>query len=76
MAEPSPSPLENEFLILREVAAGPIVFTARLDRHPLANGWVELPIVGIWAVHAGKITVWRDYFDAETILSEWPSAAA
>jgi limonene-1,2-epoxide hydrolase len=24
-------------------------------------------------VHGGLITYWRDYFDAATILSEWPA---
>ncbi|MGD9934596.1 MAG: limonene-1,2-epoxide hydrolase family protein [Dehalococcoidia bacterium] len=67
--------LENEFLVLREVADGPIVFMERLDRHRLANGWVELPVTGVWEVHGGLITVWHDYFDAATILRKWPAPA-
>lgn len=66
--------LENEFRILRESANGPIVMLERLDRHRLADKWVELPVTGIFEVHDGLITYWRDYFDAATILSEWPSA--
>ena len=65
--------IENEFIVLRMVADGPIVFTERLDRHRLATGWVELPVTGVWEVHDGQITVWRDYFDAATILSVWPA---
>ena len=34
---------ENEFLILRKAADGPIVFLERLDRHRLDHGWRELP---------------------------------
>ena len=66
--------LENEFKVLREAAAGPVVFLERLDRHRLADKWVELPVTGVFEVSDGRITFWRDYFDAATILSQWPSA--
>ena len=65
--------LENEFKVLREAAIGPIVFMERLDRHRLADKWVELPVTGVFEVHDGRITFWRDYFDAATIMSQWPS---
>lgn len=65
--------LENEFRVLREVAAGPVVMLERLDRHRLGNTWVELPVTGVFEVHGGQITYWRDYFDAATILSQWPA---
>lgn len=72
--EPFFSPtLENEFLILRELTNGRMVFTERLDRHRLATGWVELPVTGVWEVENGQIKVWREYFDAATILSKWPA---
>jgi limonene-1,2-epoxide hydrolase len=64
--------LENKFVIIREAAVGPLVFLERLDRHRLATGWVELPVTGVYEVHGGLITVYRDYFDAATILSKWP----
>lgn len=63
---------ENEFRILREASAGPVVFLERLDRHRLADRWVELPVTGVFEVHGGKITVWRDYFDLATIMQHWP----
>jgi limonene-1,2-epoxide hydrolase len=66
--------LETTFVLLREAAAGPIVFVERLYRHRLADKWVELPVTGVFELHDGKITVWRDYFDAATILSQWPTA--
>jgi len=65
--------LENEFRILRELASGPLVMLERLDRHRLADRWVELPVTGVYEVHEGRITYWRDYFDAATILSQWPA---
>ena len=64
--------LENEFRVLRAAATGPIVMLERLDRHRLADKWVELPVTGVYEVHDGLITYWRDYFDAATILSQWP----
>jgi limonene-1,2-epoxide hydrolase len=65
--------LENEFRILRELASGSLVMLERLDRHRLADKWVELPVTGVYEVHDGRITYWRDYFDAATILSQWPA---
>ena len=73
--EPFFSPtIKNDFVVLREAASGPVVFLERLDRHQLADKWVELPVTAVMEVHDGRITVWRDYFDAATILSQWPSA--
>lgn len=66
--------LENEFVVLREAADGEIVFLERLDRHRLADRWVELPVTGVWEVRGGKIAVWRDYFDLATIMKHWPTA--
>lgn len=68
--------LENEFVILRSVSEGPVVFTERLDRHRLEKGWIELPVTGVWEVRAGKITLWRDYFDAATLVRAWPELGA
>jgi limonene-1,2-epoxide hydrolase len=65
--------LENEIRILRQASQGPIVVLERLDRHRLADKWVELPVTGVFEVHGGLITYWRDYFDAATILSQWPA---
>jgi limonene-1,2-epoxide hydrolase len=66
--------LENELKLLREASMGQVVFLERLDRHRLTEKWVELPVTGVLEVHDGRITYWRDYFDAATILSQWPTA--
>ena len=57
---------ENEFVILRTAADGPVVFMERLDRHRLDHGWRDLPVNSVFEVHDGLITVWRDYFDLLT----------
>lgn len=66
--------LENQFIIRREVQAGPVVFMERLDRHRLASGWIELPVTGVYEVHNGRISVWHDYFDRNTIESQLRNA--
>ncbi len=67
VVEPFFDPIhENEFLILRRSATGPVVFLERLDRHRLDGGWRELPVNSVFEVHDGRITVWRDYFDLAT----------
>jgi len=58
---------ENEFIVKNIVADGPLVFVERLDRHRLAKGWAELPVVGVFSVHDGRITAWREYFDLATL---------
>lgn len=63
----------NAFQTLRAAVDGGTVFLERLDRHQLADGWVELPVTGVFEVRDGQITYWRDYFDAATLLSQWPS---
>jgi limonene-1,2-epoxide hydrolase len=65
--------LENEFRVLREAVNGPVVILERLDRHRLKDKWVELPVTGVFEIHDGLITYWRDYFDAATIMSQWPT---
>jgi limonene-1,2-epoxide hydrolase len=65
--EPFFAPIhENEFVVLRRAAGGPVVFLERLDRHRVDHGWRELPVNSVFEVHDGKITVWRDYFDLGT----------
>jgi len=72
--EPFFSPtLENEFRVLRHAVNAGTVMLERLDRHRLADKWVELPVTGVFEVQDGLIVYWRDYFDVATIMSEWPA---
>lgn len=65
--------VSNEYKVLRALSDGGTVILERLDRHLLDNGWVELPVTGVFEVRDGKIALWRDYFDAATIISKWPA---
>jgi limonene-1,2-epoxide hydrolase len=46
------------------VAEGAIVMTERVDHFTGTEGNISLPVMGIFEVHDGAITAWRDYFDS------------
>lgn len=64
---------EIQWPVLRQVENGSMVFNERLDRFHMPFGWVELPVVGVWEVHDGRITLWRDYFDFQSYVKQFPS---
>jgi limonene-1,2-epoxide hydrolase len=68
--------IENQLIVKREITQGNTVILERLDRHLLDTGWVELPVTGIFEVENGQITLYRDYFDLNTIMSKWPQPGA
>ena len=51
--------------ILKSVHEGNFVFNSRVDTLTMKNGKkVEVPVAGMFEIDsAGKIKVWRDYFD-------------
>jgi limonene-1,2-epoxide hydrolase len=59
--------ISNEWITTNIAANDNVVFIERLDRHQLPGGWAELPVVGIFEIHEGKIAKWREYFDFTTI---------
>jgi limonene-1,2-epoxide hydrolase len=61
---------EIEWPVRRSASAGPIVFNERIDRFRSGDRWVEIAVVGVWEVHDGLITLWRDYFDLEAYRSQ------
>ncbi len=50
-----------------------VVLTERTDRFHVGGKWVELPVMGTFEVHDGKITAWRDYFDMNQFTQQMPS---
>ena len=40
-----------------------LVMNERTDCFDLPAGRLELPVMGVFEVHDGKIVAWRDYFD-------------
>ena len=57
---------EVKFEIKHIVADGNVVLTERVDRFVINGKPVELPVMGAFEVHDGKIAAWRDYFDMAT----------
>jgi len=65
----------NEFIVRTTATNADTVFVERLDRHRLANGWVELPVTGVFTVRDGRITHWRDYFDMNVFATQMAALA-
>ena len=59
-----------EWIIHRQVASADLVLNERTDRFGKGDVWADLPVAGIFEVHDGKITLWRDYFDMTTMMTE------
>ena len=59
---------ETQWDILNMAEAGDVVFCERLDRTKTTAGDVDLPCLGVFEMHNGKIKEWRDYFDLGTFM--------
>jgi limonene-1,2-epoxide hydrolase len=57
---------------LHQTSSGTIdeatVMNERDDRVEIHGRWATLPVAGIFKIHKGKISLWRDYFDRQTII--------
>lgn len=62
-----------EWRVLREWEVGGTVINERLDRFQIGDGWLELPVAGFFQVENGLITLWRDYFDMGSYMSQLSS---
>jgi len=51
------------------------VLTERTDRFLIKGKWVEVPVMGAFELRDGKITAWRDYFDVNQVINQWPESA-
>ncbi|HEX4016138.1 MAG TPA: limonene-1,2-epoxide hydrolase family protein [Frankiaceae bacterium] len=60
----------SEWVVHREVESGNIVMNERTDRFLIGGTWMELPVAGVFELRDGKIFLWRDYFDLETIMKQ------
>jgi limonene-1,2-epoxide hydrolase len=66
-----------EWPISRQVVAGNAVINERLDRFQIGNGWLELPVAGVFEVDEhGLITLWRDYFDMSSYTGQLAALTA
>jgi limonene-1,2-epoxide hydrolase len=68
---------EVEFVVHRQTAVGNVVMNERTDRFRLGETWIDLPVAGVFEVdEQGRITLWRDYFDAATFFDQLTAATA
>lgn len=62
-----------DWVIERQVADGTItaatVINERLDKFLIHGRWAVLPVAGVFEVRDGKIALWRDFFDRETLFA-------
>jgi limonene-1,2-epoxide hydrolase len=56
-----------EFKILHTASNGNIVFNERIDTIEMGDKRVELPVAGMFELRGGRITLWRDYFDLQSL---------
>jgi len=56
--------------IHHQVATGDVVMNERTDRFRSGDRWLEIPVAGVWEVHDGRITLWRDYFDLDSMMKQ------
>ena len=53
-----------DWQILEQWEVGRTVINERIDRFEIGDGWLELPLAGIFEVNDDdKISLWLDYFD-------------
>jgi limonene-1,2-epoxide hydrolase len=60
----------SEWVVHRQLANDHLVMNERTDRFLVNGNWIELPVAGVFEVQDGRIVLWRDYFDLETIMKQ------
>ena len=65
----------SEWVVHREVAQGGLVMNERTDRFLMGGTWTDLPVAGVFVVEDGRIALWRDYFDLQTVMTAMTAAA-
>ncbi len=62
-----------DWVIDRQVASGDLasatVLNERSDRFMIGGRWSTLPVAGVFTVTDGRISLWRDFFDKETLFA-------
>ena len=66
-----------EWVIVSQFEADGVVFNERIDRFQVGDGWLELPVAGIFRFDDdGLISLWRDYFDLNTYMTQMKALGA
>jgi limonene-1,2-epoxide hydrolase len=60
----------SEWVVHRELSDGDLVMNERTDRFQVQGRWLELPVAGVFVLRAGRIALWRDYFDLQSFMQQ------
>ena len=60
---------DSEWLVHHELADGDLVMNERTDRFKIGDTWTDLPVMGVFELRDGRIALWRDYFDLQTVMA-------
>lgn len=55
------------FETTQQICVGNVVMNERIDTFTTGGTTVVLPVAGVFEVTDGKISLWRDYWDLQTI---------
>jgi len=67
---------EVVFVTHRQTATGNVVMNERNDKFRIGDQWIDLPVAGVFEVHDGKVTLWRDFFDMATFTNQLAALSA
>ena len=65
---------EVQWDIVNIVEQNGTVLTERVDKFLVNDTWIDLPVMGTFEVHDGRITAWRDYFDLNQFQTQMAAA--
>ncbi len=64
---------EVTWVVSHEVSSGNldhgIVMNERIDRFRKGDRWLDLRVAGLFVISHGQISLWRDYFDKEQMVT-------
>jgi limonene-1,2-epoxide hydrolase len=59
-----------EWVIHHQMSSGNMVVNERRDKMTINGAQIDLPVLGVFEVIDGKITMWRDYCDMRTMTDQ------
>ena len=60
---------DSEWVTHRQLVDGDTVMNERTDRFEIGGEWLDLPVAGVFVVRDGRLALWRDYFDLQTVMT-------
>lgn len=54
---------DGKIIVLRAAEQNNTVWAERVDHWQIEGKWIEVPVVGIFDMHEGKVVHWNEYLD-------------